>query len=79
MKGVDYLNSIKVRRSLLGLTQDEIASKLSISRTTISMWETGETMPRADKLPELAKILNCTIDSLFKTETDEQTAVKEVT
>jgi transcriptional regulator with XRE-family HTH domain len=52
----------------MNLTQDELAERLKISRTTVTMWETGEAMPRADKLPELAKILGCTIDDLFKSE-----------
>jgi len=36
----------------------------------IAKWESGEAMPRADKLPEIAKALDCTIDDLFK-EVDE--------
>lgn len=56
---------IKSKRMSLNMTQDELAQKLSIQRTTVSMWETGEAMPRADKLPELAKILQCDIADLF--------------
>lgn len=47
------------------MTQIELADKLSISRTTISMWETGDSLPRADKLLQLAKILDCTVDELL--------------
>lgn len=62
------MNNIKAYRVQMNLTQDELAERLKISRTTVTMWETGEAMPRADKLPELAKILGCTIDDLFKSE-----------
>ena len=56
---------IKEKREAKSMTQTEIAEKLNISRTTVSMWETGDSMPRADKLPALAKILDCTIDELM--------------
>lgn len=56
---------IKELREPLKLTQEELAKTLGVKRTTVSMWETGEAFPRADKLPLLAEKLNCTIDDLF--------------
>ena len=47
------------------MTQSELAQLLGVSQANISQWETGEAMPRADKLPELAKILECSIDDLY--------------
>lgn len=57
---------IKELRESASLTQEELASRLGMTRTAVSMWETGDAMPRADKLPEIAKILNCGIEDLFK-------------
>lgn len=57
---------IKKVRESKNMTQTELAYKLGISRTTISMWETGDSLPRADKLIKLAEILNCTVDELLK-------------
>ena len=62
--------SIKTVRESKNLTQQYIANELGISRSSAAMWETGEAMPRADRLPELAKILGCTIDELFAEESD---------
>lgn len=62
---------IKELREPLNLTQEAIAEKLKVKRTTVSMWETGEALPRSDKLPLLAKILNCTIDELFGSDSGE--------
>ena len=59
------MNNIKNLRKKEKLTQIDLAKKLKIGQSTVAMWETGEAMPRADKLPELAKILGCTIDDLF--------------
>lgn len=59
------MNSLKSLREQAKLTQEDIAYKLNIDRSTIAKWETGEAMPRANKLPQLAQILGCTIDELF--------------
>lgn len=48
------------------LTQAAVANVLNIERSAIAKWETGESKPRADKLPMLAKLYNCTIDELFE-------------
>lgn len=58
--------NIKNKRESKGLTQEELGKMLGVNRSTVAMWETGEAMPRADKLPELAKILGCSIDDLYK-------------
>lgn len=60
------MNAIKKLRLKSGYTQSEISKILNISRSTIAKWETGESKPRAEKLPRLAKILSCSIDDLFK-------------
>lgn len=57
---------IKTLREKMGITQVELAARLNVTQPTIAMWETGEAMPRADKLPELARVLGCSIDELFK-------------
>lgn len=55
----------KVLREKANLTQAQIAEALSIGQSTVSMWESGENLPRADKLPQLARLLNCTVDDLL--------------
>lgn len=64
--------SIASRRQSKGLTQQNLADELKINRSTVAMWEAGESFPRADKLPQLAHILGCTISDLF--ESDEKAA-----
>lgn len=59
------MNGIIKQRQKLKLSQADVAEKLQVSQVAVSMWETGEAMPRADKLPELAKILQCDIADLF--------------
>lgn len=57
--------SITEARRSKNLTQLQLAGALGVTRSTVAMWESGESLPRADKLPQLAQILGCTIDDLF--------------
>lgn len=58
--------NIKKAREKAGLTQKALADKLGLVQSTIAMWETERSLPRADKLPALAKLFNCTVDDLLK-------------
>lgn len=62
------MNNIKFLREKNNLTQESISKIFGISQSTVAKWETGEAMPRSDKLPKLAEILNCRIEDLFKDE-----------
>lgn len=59
MKGIEY------RRKRIGISQIELANKIGVSQANVSQWESGSALPRSDKLPALAKALNCKIDDLF--------------
>ena len=60
------MRSIKVLREAKKLTQSELAARLNVGQTTVAMWETGDSFPRADKLPERARIRGCRIDDLIE-------------
>lgn len=62
------------RRKLLGITQDELAEKLDVSRQSISKWENGECMPEAEKLIKLADILDISLDELTGRKNSESPA-----
>ncbi len=57
-------------RKKRGLSQAEVAVELGVSDASVSMWETGKTMPRASLLVKLANLYNCSVDDLLKQ--DEQ-------
>ena len=48
-----------------GLSQEELAEKLGISRQSVSKWERNESLPEADKLPLLARIFSVSVDQLL--------------
>ena len=52
-------------RNIKGLTQEQVAEAVGISRQSYSKWEQGETIPDIDKCDKLAKFYGVTIDSLI--------------
>lgn len=61
---------IKEKREQKGLTQQQIAQALHIDQSTVCLWESGKTKPRAKLLPSLARLLGCTIDDLLCEDAD---------
>ena len=59
------ISPIKLARMRTGITQAELASKLNVSVTAVSMWETGTTHPTVSKLKPLAEALGTTVDELL--------------
>lgn len=62
-------------RRRAGLLQRQVAEALGVSMGTVAMWDTGRNKPRADMLPRIAKLYNCTVDELLRE--DELTTGKE--
>ena len=54
-----------------GLSQEQLGNKVNVSRQTVSKWELGETTPELEKLMELSKVFNISIDKLVGKEDDE--------
>lgn len=52
-------------REKVGLTQREVAEKLGIDQSAVSLWETGKTSPRAAILVKLAELYCCSVDDLL--------------
>ncbi len=48
-----------------GMTQEAVASRLSVSAQTVSKWERGVLSPDISFLPRLAVLFKCSIDSMF--------------
>ncbi|MGX7014317.1 helix-turn-helix domain-containing protein [Vagococcus silagei] len=55
---------LKEKRQQLGLTQEDAAAKLLISRQTLSSWENGKTMPDYESLKMITKIYEISFDEL---------------
>ena len=62
-------------RKQRGLTQEELARALYVSRTAVSKWESGRGYPSLDSLREIARFFSLTVDELLSG--DELLAVAE--
>ena len=74
---MDIGNQIRERRQRLGLSQDELAQKLYVSRVTVSHWETGRTLPDVQSMLLLANLFGTTIDELVRGDVDEMREMVE--
>ena len=52
-------------RTRMGLSQDELAEKVMVTRQAVSRWENGETVPNTETLKLLSKELDVSINTLF--------------
>lgn len=57
-------------RENIGLTQKEVADKLGLDQSAVSLWETGKTAPRASVLVKLAGLYCCSVDELLREEAE---------
>ena len=52
-------------RTKNGLSQDELAEKIYVTRQAVSRWETGETVPNVETLKLLSKLFDVSINTLL--------------
>ncbi|MEG0990832.1 MAG: helix-turn-helix transcriptional regulator [Gordonibacter sp.] len=55
---------LKALRQERGMTQEQVAAKLYVSRTAVSKWETGGGSPNLDLLQALARLFEVSVDEL---------------
>ncbi len=62
---MEFNEKLQELRKQKGLTQEELAEALFVSRTAISKWESGRGYPNIDSLKAIAKFFGVTIDELL--------------
>ena len=55
-----------LRKMHKGMTQEELAEKMGVSRQTVSKWELDATYPEIDKVIELCNLFSCSMDQLIR-------------
>jgi transcriptional regulator with XRE-family HTH domain len=68
---VETANRLMQYRKKAGLSQEELADKLGVSRQAVSKWECAESSPDTDNLIALAKIYNISLDELINGEVED--------
>lgn len=67
---------IAKQRKKLNYTQEQLADIFGVSRQSISKWESDIAYPETDKLIELGKLFDCSMDYLLKEEVTEKSGVQ---
>ncbi len=65
---MEFGEKLQLLRKSKGLTQEELAEALFVSRTAVSKWESGRGYPGIDSLREVAAYFSVTIDELLSGE-----------
>ncbi|MBR2088613.1 MAG: helix-turn-helix transcriptional regulator [Oscillospiraceae bacterium] len=65
---MEFHEKLQELRKKRGLTQEELAKALFVSRTAVSKWESGKGYPSIDSLKELSRFFSVTIDELLSSE-----------
>ncbi len=74
MLNMKIAEKIYQERRKLGLSQEQFAEKMEISRQAVSKWESGQSMPDLDKIVAMSQIFGVTTDYLLK---EEDTSYQE--
>lgn len=67
---MDFKEKLAAIRKDRGLSQEEIAERIGVSRQAVSKWESGESFPDIDNLIAIGDILGVSIDRLVRRDSD---------
>ena len=65
---MEFNEKLQELRKQKGITQEELAERLYVSRTAVSKWESGRGYPNIESLKALASFFSVTVDELISTD-----------
>ena len=68
---MSFADRLKEARRVCGLSQEELAEHLDVSRQAVGKWEQGQAYPEVEKLLTLCAVLNTSLDALMADELPE--------
>lgn len=84
---MEFSNRLYELRKQKGLSQEELAGKLNVTRQTISKWEIGDSTPDMEKLIAISELFGISLDELmlgkkssgesFKKSSEETSGIKK--
>ncbi len=76
---MEFNNKLYELRKQKGLSQEELANRLNVSRQTISKWEVGESTPDMEKLAAISELFDISLDELVLDKATNKEEPKEQT
>lgn len=73
---MEFAEKLIILRKGRELTQEQLAEQLNVSRQSVSKWESGQVIPEVEKIVELSKTFNVTLDYLLKPSEIDELSVK---
>ena len=61
---MDFANRLYSLRRQRGMSQEDLAAAVEVTRQTVSKWETGDSTPDMERLMALAKVFDISLDAL---------------
>ena len=68
---MEFNNKLYELRKQKGLSQEELANRLNVSRQTVSKWEVGDSTPDMEKLIAMSDLFGISLDELILNKTPE--------
>lgn len=65
---MEFGKKLQELRNRQGLTQEQLAQRIFVSRTAVSKWESGRGTPSIDSLKRISELFSVTIDELLSSE-----------
>lgn len=65
MIGMETKDVVLALRTKSGLSQEELAEKIYVTRQAVSRWENGETVPNTEALKQLSRLFDVSINTLL--------------
>ena len=62
---MSFAENFKNARKATGMTQEQLAEKLGVDRSSIAKYETGTSTPNIKNLPQICELLNININELL--------------
>ncbi len=78
MDSIQIGKYLSVLRKYYKITQDELASRLGVTRQAISKWETGATIPDVELLMKLSELYGISINDILKADVESVKFQKEI-
>jgi transcriptional regulator with XRE-family HTH domain len=73
---MEFNNKLYELRKKKGLSQEELANRLNVSRQTISKWEVGDSTPDMEKLAAISELFQVSLDELVLDKVPEKAPEK---